>query len=282
MRYEFVKSFVGRLPLKVSPSSKSSRDHSIGIHYHEEIEILLVEEGERYVYIATNDIRMGKGDIIVIDSLVPHSTFIKKDQKSRLYQFDPAKLTDEKTSNEYLNKFLRRSKKPYAVFREGEPETKELAGILNAISDYSKSECRGHDSYVKGYIYVLLGFMCKTGLWNDIEGALDGKALSVISGAIAFIEKHYMEEISLERIAGDLNLNPSYFCRLFKKATGSTAMAYLNYVRVQEAKKLLSDKERSIAEIAFETGFFNIANFNRTFKKINSSTPSEYRKLCIK
>lgn len=280
MKYQFVKNSVGKLPLNVSDNSKSARDHFFDIHYHDEIEILFVESGERIFYIGEDEEKLSAGDIIIIDSLIPHSTFIYKDQISRLFQFDPVKLTDEKKSKEYIYMFMRRSKNPYTLFKAGEKNTDELTYILNSIARYKTNADKGVDSYIKGYIYILMGFMYKTCVWNDLGESIDENALSGIMKAVRFIEKNYSEILTLDDIAGAMNLNISYFCRLFKKATGSTAIDYLNFVRIQEAKNLLSERGKSIADIAFETGFSNIANFNRTFKKFNSTTPSGYRKLC--
>jgi len=74
------------------------------------------------------------------------------------------------------------------------------------------------------------------------------------------------------------NRSPAAFCRFFKKRTRKTYITFLNEVRIQEACSLLLKPDLNISEICFQTGFNNISNFNRQFKKITGFTPKGYRK----
>ncbi|WP_337994843.1 helix-turn-helix domain-containing protein [Polaribacter ponticola] len=70
------------------------------------------------------------------------------------------------------------------------------------------------------------------------------------------------------------------FCKYFKKRTNKTYISFLTELRIENACKLLnSNKDLSIAEIAFKSGFNNISNFNRKFKELKKVTPLKYR--CI-
>ena len=72
-------------------------------------------------------------------------------------------------------------------------------------------------------------------------------------------------------------MSPVSFNRFIKKRTGKTFVNYLNDIRVGYAARWLVEKDSSISEIAFRTGFNNIANFNRIFKSLKKITPSQYR-----
>lgn len=94
---------------------------------------------------------------------------------------------------------------------------------------------------------------------------------------IRFIDEHYMEDIGLQSVVDAFYLNRYYICHLFKKATGTTVVDYLQFRRVIEAQKLLMGSRRSIHEICFDCGFHNLQHFYRVFKKISHVTPAQYR-----
>ena len=96
------------------------------------------------------------------------------------------------------------------------------------------------------------------------------------------IIKNFKENISLNDVAKVANMNPSAFSRFFKRINRKTYSEYLNGVRVGYACKLLIEEKYSISEICFDSGFNNISNFNRQFKKTMNYSPSDYMKLHLK
>ena len=74
-----------------------------------------------------------------------------------------------------------------------------------------------------------------------------------------------------------LNFDPSYFCRIFKQATGATFTEYINFVRVCKAERMLARSDVSILDISEAVGFSSVSYFNRIFKKYKSCSPRFYR-----
>lgn len=97
-----------------------------------------------------------------------------------------------------------------------------------------------------------------------------------------YIIKNFKENISLIDVAKVANMNPSAFSRFFKRVNRKTYSEYLNEVRVGYACKLLIEEKYNISEICFDSGFNNISNFNRQFKKTTKYSPSDYMKLHLK
>ncbi|WP_170140671.1 helix-turn-helix domain-containing protein [Oceanobacillus arenosus] len=93
---------------------------------------------------------------------------------------------------------------------------------------------------------------------------------------LEFVHQHYQEEISLQDLAGYLNLSTSYVSTLFKKITGENFKEYLNMYRIQVAKNLLKDKKYKISEVAESVGYTNINSFIRIFKKYEGTSPGKY------
>jgi len=93
-----------------------------------------------------------------------------------------------------------------------------------------------------------------------------------------YIMNHFKEDIRLEEVAAIANMTGPSFCRFFKACTRKTFSRFLNEIRIGFACKLLQEGHFSIAEICYESGFNNLSNFNRQFKKIMEESPLEYRK----
>lgn len=92
-----------------------------------------------------------------------------------------------------------------------------------------------------------------------------------------YVQDHYTQKITLEEISQLMNMSSVSFNRFMKKRTGKTFVGYLNDVRIGYASRFLIEKDLSISEIAYRSGFYSIANFNRVFKKGKGSTPTQYR-----
>lgn len=104
------------------------------------------------------------------------------------------------------------------------------------------------------------------------------KDLDQIKTVYNYVLRNSHDTITLETAAGLLHMAPESFCRFFKKRTGKTFMQYVKDIRISLASKMLSNTEKPISQICYESGYNNLANFNFYFKSIMKMTPSEYRK----
>ncbi|QPC45653.1 response regulator [Mangrovibacillus cuniculi] len=93
-----------------------------------------------------------------------------------------------------------------------------------------------------------------------------------------YIMAHSHEDISLDALANRVELSPIYISKMFKEKLGINYIDFLTECRVEKAKKLLSDPEKSVKEITFEVGYHDPNYFSKVFKKICQVTPKEYRK----
>ena len=93
---------------------------------------------------------------------------------------------------------------------------------------------------------------------------------------LTYIEKHYAENLTQEKLANVLGYNRNYFSSLFKKHVHTSFSSYLNIVRINKAIALL--KQYSAAEVAEKVGFNNVQSFYQNFKKVTGTTPTKYLK----
>jgi len=93
-----------------------------------------------------------------------------------------------------------------------------------------------------------------------------------------YIFHHFQDGIKLHDLAELVNLSEGALCSYFKKTTKKSIFTFLKEVKIGYACKLLtSDTGKNVSEVCFESGYNNLANFNRQFKEINHMSPKEYR-----
>lgn len=117
------------------------------------------------------------------------------------------------------------------------------------------------------------------------DGALEGGAAidaahypRAIEKALLFIEKNYMNDITLDQIADVNGMSKYHFTRVFKKKTGYTFKQYLNKKRIEEAKRCMNDQDMTVSEAGITVGYNDLAYFSRVFQKTEGMAPSQYRK----
>lgn len=93
-----------------------------------------------------------------------------------------------------------------------------------------------------------------------------------------YVLRNFHRDITLKEVADEASMATTTFCNFFKEHFRMTFIEYLNAIRIGHVCKLLSSKDKTIIEIAYECGFNNLANFNRQFKRLKEMTPKEYRK----
>ena len=128
-------------------------------------------------------------------------------------------------------------------------------------------------------------------LCNVLRDALDDfmnsiflKGVNPVSPAVGkaleYIAENFTESISLDDIASAVGLSTFRIAHLLKEATGKTALQNVQYLRIQEARRLLEGGDMSCTDIAYETGFGDQSYFIKQFRKWMGITPAKYRKAC--
>ena len=105
----------------------------------------------------------------------------------------------------------------------------------------------------------------------------DVKHADIIYKSLDYISKNYMRKISLEEVAAEVYLSPSYFSKVFKEGVGTNFVTYLNKYRISVAKRLLMDNSIDIVDISNLVGYEDQSYFSKSFKKITGTTPGKFR-----
>lgn len=99
----------------------------------------------------------------------------------------------------------------------------------------------------------------------------------VIRDVMEIVRRRYQEDISLQSIAQEVYLSPSYLSYLFKKETGISLIKYITMIRLERAKQLLLSGNMKVSEVAASVGYQNYSYFNITFKNNVGMSPSQFR-----
>lgn len=280
MHNEIVFPSVPYCSLKINPDKNrkpAQKEYHCPMHYHAEIELLQIIEGNIKCFTQTNTVDAKAGDIIFINEGIPHSTEVPVGTLNRLIQFRAESVSPIYGTGYNMSRFLRHSTNDCIVIKKGTDVCIEMTDILNKMHEEINNRSVSYETYIKGYMTILTGILIR---YNIIQTfTYNSEAMQKIYPVVNYVDTNFNKNISLENICHKFLINKSHFCRMFKKATGRTFVEYLNFVRVTEAEKLLHSMNESITDISLECGFAGVSYFNRVFKNIIGCTPSEYRKI---
>lgn len=142
---------------------------------------------------------------------------------------------------------------------------------------FSQTSRSAKEIMLCGYLHIMLGMLLEE----------DGKAqktvdTNTLEKAIQYISANYTKNITLSSVAAAVGVSPSHLSRLFSAKIEGGFKRYLQILRVQKAKNLLSSTDLSVNEVLEQSGFFDQRTFNRVFKAVTDFTPLAYRKLAQK
>lgn len=283
MRNEIIKSTLTNISALVAPAYyiKLPPGSRSDLHMHDELELLYVESGEFTCTANDNSYKAAAGDVIFVNSRVPHITYAHtSDTFISMVQFSPESFSNDSVVNisKYLSRFININKEHAVIFKNGDEDNEELKIYLTNIFEEYRNKKPAYELYIKAQLCNVIAFLSRNDILTDSSIFFNEKTISKVMPALNYIDSHYTEQIQLDDLSKLLNLNQSYFCRLFKQATNSTFIEYLNFVRVCKAERMLSVSADSIGDISLNLGFASVSYFNKIFKRFKGCTPTEYRK----
>lgn len=215
---------------------------------------------------------------------------------SRVYPYEKEKalITKLKTGDTEQAKALLNDLLGYVFFAEGNNFEVVKSRALELSSLLSRAAIEGgatSDSVPKVNNQFLMSLQNITDLDDlcyKLQETIDvftdcmfnyipSKGNEITKKAIRYISQNFSRNLTLDEVADHVHLNPAYFSTLFKQSTGSSFKEYLNMVRIEESKRLLSNTDYSIIDISLATGFEDQSYFSKVFKKYTGLTPKQYR-----
>lgn len=283
MRVEFVQTNTPDLPVRIcAGTTKLKKTGHVGTHIHDDVEILVGLGGLFEVKVENSVSHLEKGDVIIINRRIPHETrSLVPYTGNRMLQFKAEKLRagEFEHMNKYLSVLFAAKEKPFVLISHNDPLSKKIGDLIAKIAQENIKKEANYDLFIRGYMNVLLGELYRSGILTDVAVNYNTDAMQKIWPVIKFIDENFSRSLELDDLCAILNINRHYFCRIFKKATGTTPIEYINFVRIWKAENLLTTTDKSVLEIAMEVGFSSVTYFNRVFRRLKNTTPTVYRNI---
>jgi AraC-like DNA-binding protein len=253
-------------------------------HYHPELELIFCIKGKGTNFVGNAIRSIEEGEILLLGSNLPHTRQrdkgfydqnIEEKPESIVIQFKLDFLGENFFSiqeflhiNELANRALRGIKfsgktlqnvSQKLLLMNELDKTQRIIELLQVLDILAKSE---EFEYLNTAGYV-----------SDVHE----KSSQKINQVYEFTITNFRDPIGLSEVAELTNLSISAFCRYFKTRTRKSYFQYLTEVRVGYACKLLKEGEFDIGNVAYQSGFNNLSNFNKQFKKVMKTTPGSYK-----
>lgn len=254
-------------------------------HFHDACEMVLIEEGYGKRIVGDHIDDFDKGDLVLMGPNLPHiwqndNMFFQKKKdyrvKATVLYFAPSMILNLIAGTDAAGAV----KQLFAKAGRGlliKNETHQL--MLNRFREISTAEGLKKVSILLDIIDVLCNSSDYDYLASDgYKNALTTKDAGRFNDVYQFLITNFHREIALDEIAGVAKMSPTAFCRYFKDRTQKSFIGFLHEIRISHACKLLRQDDLSIMNIALESGYNNLVNFNKCFRNITALSPSEYRK----
>ena len=251
-------------------------------HWHSEYEIIYILEGEMQLNLDGKEQLAKKGDVVFIGDRVCHGGH-PNNCVYACFVFDPH-LFDSRSN--LISKQVGRILNHEIKIDKYIPS--DITCITNIVGDMvlvATERKEGYELVLYGQIYRLIGLVLANNLYTENSGgkvsnksSVNARSRALIKSVIEYIEEHYAEQITLTELAELANMSNKYFCTFFYNYTHRTPIDYVNYYRVECACEQLHLSDKSIIDIAYDTGFNDASYFTKTFKKYIGVTPLSYRK----
>jgi AraC-like DNA-binding protein len=262
--------------------SRVKSEFDTPIHYHEEFELNFIKNAKGAKRLVGDHVEeIGEYELVLLGPNLQHTWFTNNCTSKEITE-----VTIQFHKDLFDEKFLRRNQLSFIrTMLEN-----SLRGILFSFETASLLAYRimrlsrkdGFDS-----VFELMSIL------NELSTSRHTRILSNstfnnsehiaynsrrIEKVMEYLNEHFHKPISLGEVASLTNMAESAFSRFFRVRMGMTFIDSLTEIRLGHASRLLISTTKSVSEIAYETGFNNISNFNRIFKKKKGCTPKEFKK----
>ena len=161
------------------------------------------------------------------------------------------------------------------INRSDNPEIYEKEAFYKEYQNLNRNMKTSVQFETQGIILILLSRFIESIRYSAIQNP---KIPSVVLDAMNYIQLNLNKTITVTELAEKANQNRDYFSREFLKHTGKRPLAYIHEKRIERAQYLIVTTNKTLLDIATETGFNNLPHFTKVFKKHLNSTPGAYRK----
>ena len=285
-RRELEKHGTETFPMTVNHDDLwSFEGKNVPIHWHNDLEINLIREGEAVFQVYQKSYRVRTGEGFLLNRNVPHSCSSPGNEHVRYSTIlvRPDFLYGDFGSDverKCFQPFLQNSAIP-CIYLTGFGENgKEILQKLNQVEEAFDRKRFCYELKIKGLLceaFAMILYGHRQELTKFVPANL--QELERLEKMLNYLNIHFTEVISLQDLADQVHLSREVCCRLFKKMTGKTITGYLEEYRVNKSFSLVQSGQYSMTQITEMVGFSNPSRFASAFRKRFGCNPGEYNSV---
>ena len=256
------------LPAYMSTGRRNKCQPVYTIHWHEQLEMHYIVEGEADMQLGQDTLSVREGDLVVVNSNKLHSGYCTRPPyKSYVLILDVADFSAELAKKNYV----------YVPLIRDDP----------VIGDYFRKmfweiegKSVGYKSLCRGLLTELLVYLSRNYVDESLqerESARRKKNLERLNAVLCYIEEHCGQPITVGQLAEMACLSEDRFGHLFREVVGQPPLKYINQIRLRKAMNLLKTGAYTVTEVADAVGFQDYNHFGRLFRKTYGTTPNRIR-----
>ena len=230
-------------------------------HYHDLFEIYYITRGTCHYFIDQRCYYLETGDLVFIPEGVIHNT---------VYQ----NLGHERLLINCQERFVPAAARPKWYLYRNRQITGRILEILSEIETEYKRADRFSADAISCLMRMLFYLVARHP--NQYESGEEKSGTASL--ALAYLQEHFDQELSLSDLARVVLVSPEHLSRLFKRETGLSFREYRNLIRLQKSEQLLSSTDLSVAQVALRCGFSDSNYFSVKFKEIYGQSPKAFQK----
>ena len=285
-RRELEKHGTETFPMTVNHDDLwSFEGKNVPIHWHNDLEINLIREGEAVFQVYQKSYRVRTGEGFLLNRNVPHSCSSPGNEHVRYSTIlvRPDFLYGDFGSDverKCFQPFLQNSAIPCIYLTGFDENGKEILQKLNQVEEAFDRKRFCYELKIKGLLceaFAMILYGHRQELTKFVPANL--QELERLEKMLNYLNMHFTEVISLQDLADQVHLSREVCCRLFKKMTGKTITGYLEEYRVNKSFSLVQSGQYSMTPITEMVGFSNPSRFASAFRKRFGCNPGEYHSV---
>ena len=253
-------------------------------HYHPEIEILHCIRGKGTNFIGNAIRNIEEGELLVLGKNLPHTRQRDRKYYSSYPDEEPQSIVVQFREDFLGEKFfsLREFRHIGILLEEATLGLKFFGKTLENATDRLNAIVSMDPTVAVLELLGMLDTLARSDEFiklNSVNYVIETheKSAQKINRVYHFTIEHFRESISLDQVAALTDHSAAGFCRYFKTRTRKSYFQYLTEIRIAYACELLREGNMDVTRVCFASGFNNLSNFHKQFKKVMRLTPSEYR-----
>ncbi|WP_281886290.1 AraC family transcriptional regulator [Paenibacillus sp. YYML68] len=270
---------VQKEPYHLNYKKTSHAEHWEVFHFHQAMELLYVHEGYGTAIVGHRVFDFQPGTLLLFQPFQLHRLLVSDTFVRTVFMFDPLAVEP------YLQPFPR-TRQCFDTLWKQELEqqafaqpaiSRELEETLDRLMNRVRSI--SYDKQSEEYALALISCINTLSAYEfNLDRKRSHKRLPHhVEATILWLEDHYREKLTLDKLAAELHLSTYYLSHSFTQTTGSSITEYIMGRRMKEACRMLENTSMTVSTIALDIGFSNPSYFCRVFKEHTGTTPHKYR-----